>query len=419
METNADTKKVENSVKQKNPVFDNISTYISYTMELRFNVIKQQLEYRNIDSEKFENFTDRVENSLYIDMKTSNSFKFSKSDFDVYLNSEQIVYYNPYQAYFNSLPEWDGVDYIKKLSEYIRVEESKGYYFFVQLKKWLVRAVKCALEPNYFNKQILVFVGEEQNTGKTTFCRWLCPPFLKEYYTEETAQGKDEYMQLASNFIVLYDELVKLNKAGLEDIKAILSKNIIKYRPPYAKREQIFSRSCSFIGNTNQTQFLTDETGSIRFLSFLLKGIDFNYSKDIDINKIYAQAYYLYRFNNDYEMTKEEQQALQDYNRQFFVATTEHDVIQEYIRIPDKHDYNSNNSAIIFQWQTGQILQFLQDNLTNIKLNAVSLGKSLKFLGFERRNVRRRNGIVYIFELCVNSDKSFIRDSLKECYLKK
>lgn len=409
----------EIKVVRNNPVFDYIKAYISYFMELRFNIIKQQLEYRYVNNENFESFTDRVENSLYIRMKSENSFKFSKSDFDVYLNSEQIPYYNPYKDYFESLPEWDGVDYIKKLSEYIRVEESKGYYFFVQLKKWLVRAVKCALEANYFNKQILVFVGAEQNTGKTTFCRWLCPPFLKDYYTEETAQGKDEYMQLASNFIVLYDELVKLNKAGLEDIKAILSKNVIKYRPPYAKREQIFARTCSFIGNTNQTQFLTDETGSIRFLSFLLKGIDFNYSKDIDINKIYAQVYYLYKFNNDYEMTKEEQTALQDYNRQFFVATTEHDVIQEYIRIPDKHDYNSNSTTIIYQWQAGQILQFLQDNLTNIKLNAISLGKSLKFLGFERRGVKKNGKSYYIFELCINYERAHIRESLKECFLKK
>lgn len=409
----------EIKVERNNPVFDYIKAYISYFMELRFNIIKQQLEYRYINNENFESFTDRVENSLYIKMKSENSFKFSKSDFDVFLNSEQIPYYNPYKDYFESLPEWDGVDYIKKLSEYIRVEESKGYYFFVQLKKWLVRTIKCALEPNYFNKQMLVFVGEEQNKGKTTFCRWLCPPFLKDFYTEEMAQGKDEYLQLSSNFLVVYDDFDKLYRSSYENIKSILSKTTIKFRLPYAKREQLFSRTCSFIGSTNQTQFLTDETGSIRFLSFLLKGIDFNYSKDIDINKIYAQAYYLYKFNNDYEMTKEEQTALQDYNRQFFVATTEHDVIQEYIRIPDKHDYNSNSTTIIYQWQAGQILQFLQDNITNIKLNAISLGKSLKFLGFEKRSIRKKNGTIYVFELCINYERAFIRESLKECFLKK
>jgi hypothetical protein len=118
-------------------------------------------------------------------------------------------------------------------------------------------------------------------------------------------------------------------------------------------------------------------------------------------------------------MTKEERTALQDYNRQFFVATTEHDVIQEYIRIPDKHDYNSNSTTIIYQWQAGQILQFLQDNLTNIKLNAISLGKSLKFLGFEKRSIRKKNGTVYVFELCINYEQAYIRASLKECFLKK
>lgn len=404
---------------QRNPVFDCIRTYISYFMELRFNIIKQQLEYRYIDNENFESFTDRVENSLYIQMKSENSFKFSKSDFDVYLNSEQIPYYNPYKDYFDSLPEWDGVDYIKQLSEYIQVEESKGYYFFVQLKKWLVRAIKCALEPNYFNKQMLVFVGEDQNKGKTTFCRWLCPPFLKDFYTEEIAQGKDEYLQLSSNFFVVYDDFDKLYRSGLENIKSILSKTTIKFRLPYAKREQLFSRTCSFIGSTNQTQFLTDETGSIRFLSFLFKSINFDYSKNCDINKIYAQAYYLYKYNNDYEMTKEEQNALQEYNKKFFVISTEHDFILEYLRKPTKEDYSVNSTTLIYQWSAGQILQFLQDCNTNIKLNAIMLGKSLKFLGFEKRAIRFQNSKLYAYELCLNNPYIFVRENLKHCFLKK
>ena len=404
---------------QSNPVFDNISTYISYVMELRFNVIKQQLEYRYLDKENFENFTDRVENSLYINMKSANSFKFSKSDFDVYLNSEQIPYYNPYEDYFKNLPEWDGVDYIKQLSEYIQVEEAKGYYFFVQLKKWLVRTVKCALEPNYFNKQMLVFVGEEQNKGKTTFCRWLCPLFLKEFYTEEIAQGKDEYLQLSSNFLVVYDDFDKLYRSSLENIKSILSKTTIKFRLPYAKREQLFSRTCSFIGSTNQMQFLSDETGSIRFLSFLLKSINFDYSKNCDINKIYAQAYYLYKYNNDYEMTKEEQNALQEYNKKFFVISTEHDFILEYLRKPTKEDYSVNSTTLIYHWSAGQILQFLQDCNTNIKLNAIMLGKSLKFLGFEKRAIRLQGSKLYAYELCLNNPYIFVRENLKHCFLKK
>lgn len=409
----------ENKVVQKNPVFDYIRTYISYVMELRYNEIKQQLEYRSLDKNEFENFTDKVTNSLYIKMKSDNTFKFSKSDLEIYLNSKEIPFYNPYKAYFESLPEWDGVDYIKQLSEYIQVEEANGYYFFVQLKKWLVRSIKCALEPKYFNKQMLVFVGEQQNTGKTTFCRWLCPPPLREYYTEETAQGKDEYMQLASNFIVVYDELVKLNKSGLEDIKAIFTKTQMKYRPPYAKTEQTFFRSCSFIGNTNQTQFLSDETGSIRFLCFLLKSINFDYSKYCDINKIYAQAYYLYKYNNDYEMTQSEQTALQEYNKKFFVISTEYDFILEHLHKPTKKDYSANSTTIVYQWSAGQILQFLQDCNTNIKLNAILLGKSLKFLGFEKRKVRNKNSTLYVYELCLNNPNIFVRGSLKECFLKK
>ena len=42
------------------------------------------------------------------------------------------------------------------------------------------------------------------------------------------------------------------------------------------------------------SSFLNDETGSVRWLCFELKGrIDFAYSKEVDINKVWSQAYHL------------------------------------------------------------------------------------------------------------------------------
>lgn len=105
------------------------------------------------------------------------------------MGSGRVKSFDPYRAYFESLPPYTG-DPIRELATYIDVEEAEGYRFDWQLKKWLVRVVKCALEENYFNKQILVFVGEEQNSGKTSLCRWLCPPALENYWSEEIPQGK-------------------------------------------------------------------------------------------------------------------------------------------------------------------------------------------------------------------------------------
>lgn len=47
--------------------------------------------------------------------------------------------------------------------------------------------------------------------------------------------------------------------------------------------------SSSFIGSTSRATFLNDETGSVRWLCFELMGkIDFVYSKNVDIDKVWA-----------------------------------------------------------------------------------------------------------------------------------
>jgi hypothetical protein len=39
-------------------------------------------------------------------------------------------------------------------------------YAATTLKKWFVRLIRCMIDENYFNKQMIVFVQEAQNTGK-------------------------------------------------------------------------------------------------------------------------------------------------------------------------------------------------------------------------------------------------------------
>ena len=399
--------------KTRNYVFQNIDRFVKDRYDLRYNVVKLGIEGRERGKPIYRNMKDRDMDRILANMIEENLFKFKPRDFELY-TSAYIEDYDPYTSYFESLPPWNGEDHIKKLASYIKVEESDHYNFCVQLKKWLVRVVKCMLVDNYYNKQILVFVQDEQNTGKTSFCRWFCPPELSDYYSEEMAKGKDESIQLASNFLILFDELMKLNHTGVEEIKTTLSKLKIKFRPPYAKREEVFSRRCSFIGNTNQKQFLLDETGSVRFLCFTLKSIDFAYSREININDIYAQAYYLYRTGYICDMTPEELTALKEYNKQFFVTTTEHDLILEYIRPATDEDIQSETTPVYY-WQAGQILQYIQDLNSSIKLNPVSLGKALKFLGFQRTAIKIKNTTKYTYPVCVLHDTLYMREHLKFC----
>lgn len=406
------------STRKKNEVYIDIERYLSQVLELRYNIVNNQVEYRYLQSNEFKNLNDRVENSIYMQMKEDDCFKVTKGEFDTYMNSDRIREYNPYRAYFESLGKWDGVDYVKKIADYVNIDNIGSLDFFEQLKKWLIRLVKCALEPRFFNKQMLVFVGEEHNVGKTSFCRWLCPDALKDYFTEEDALGKDSSLQLASNLFVLNDELSKLTKVSLDEIKALMSKSEMRFRLPYGRREENFYRTASFLATSNKDQFLTDETGSVRFICGRVRSIDWQgYTDNIDINKVYSQIYYLYKNSKNYELTKEETDIIQEYNRRFYVTTTEEDFIQNYFRKPAKADYETTTP--IYRWQAGQILQYLSDNNTGIKFNAVGIGKALKFLGFESRRLRVNGLSRLVYEVCLNYPSMFIHQNLKDCVYKK
>ena len=195
---------------------------------------------------------------------------------------------NPIRYYFESLPVWDGQDYIKLLCNHIHiyVEEDKEF-FQLMLRKWLIRAVKCALEDNFYNNQMLVFIGK-QAIGKTYLCRWLCPPALKDYFTDTPSNGKDEILQ----FLILHDGMVKFkSKKDIDKLKA---------------------RRCSYLGTSNTKMLLNDETGGVQFICFSLEHIDFNYSKTIDINKLYSQVYALYLAGEDCELTNAEKDMMRN-----------------------------------------------------------------------------------------------------------
>ena len=271
----------------KQTIFHVAEKYLSAFYDFRFNTVKLDIEA----SPKRQNaFASLNENSLYIELQ-KHGVNISMDKLLSILKSEYVPRFDPFIHYFRSLPRYNAKregDPIAKLAAYVSAAEPLPFLF--HFRKWLVRTVKCATIPDYFNKQAFILVHSEQNSGKSTFCRFLCPPSLSDYIAEDISNDKDARILLCKNFLINLDELAVLSRQEINSLKSYFSKTQINERLPYDRKNSIINRTCSFIGSTNMDEFLNDETGSVRWLCFRINSINWDYRAQVDINRVWAQA---------------------------------------------------------------------------------------------------------------------------------
>ena len=159
---------------------------------------------------------------------------------------------------------------------------------------------------NYYNKQAFILVHSEYKADKTNFCQFLCHPALEDYIGECISDDKDSKIAIVKNFLINLDELSSQAKHEINSLKVLFSKDVIIERLPNDRKNSIIHRVASFIGSTHMAEFQTDETGSVRWLCFEIKGIDWTYKQKVDIDKVWSHAYALYKSGFDAEMTPEE-----------------------------------------------------------------------------------------------------------------
>jgi len=357
--------------------FEKVEQLISETYDLRYNEVSSEIEFKLHNSDVTEH-TPLNEDNVYRFLQ-HNNIEFSMSKLSSLLRSDYVSRFNPFKYYFEHLPEWlpkSDPDYIQTLCGYIPVQDSVR--FEVQFRKTLVRTIACALTDTTINKQALILVHEEQNSGKTTFIRWLCPNFLSKYIAENISTDKDSLIALSDNLMINMDELATLSRAEINSLKSMFSKETIKVRRPYDKTASSAPRRASFFGSTNKAEFLTDETGSVRWLCFDLTGrINWDYKKDINIDDVWRQAYTLYKTGFKYELTADEIESNEKANQQYQVTTTEIELIQKHYTPGTKELHDAFYQATDF-------LTNLVEKYPAARLNTSSIGKALKLLGFER-----------------------------------
>lgn len=417
----------------KRTIFHIAEEYLSAHYQIRYNNIKLEIQARKIvahqSSAILESPTDHVsmkesnqlnasansigtkpeawkkinENSLFVEMQKK-GIAISVDKLVSILKSDYTPEYNPVSNYFKNLPPWNPSqpDYISMLSGYIQAREPQQ--FLHHFKKWLVRTVKCALVPEYFNKQAFILVSPTQNDGKSTFCRFLCPPELGDYIAEDITNDKDARILLCRNFLINLDELAVLSKQEINSLKAFFSKTQINERLPYDRTNSIIPRIASFIGSTNQDEFLADETGSVRWLCFAIEKIDWAYKKAIDINRVWAQALYLMHDPGfEAELSRDDIIQNEVRNKDFQILSIERELISKAFRIPEK------STECIFLTATEIMQHIMSTEIIPARgLSKIAIGRAMKQEGFNREKQFGVYGynVVPLKHISINHSKS-------------
>lgn len=318
--------------KRSSSIFDNIGYYLTEKYKIRFNEISLCYEFKPIESKEWQELS--LE-KLYVELEREN-LKFSFDKLIIYLKAI-VEYFNPIIQYFRDLPEWGGYDYISDLLRKIHLNSDQEF-FEMQFKKYLVRCVLCAIEEKIINKNAIIFYSRTQNIGKSTFIRYLCPEKLLPYFSENISADKDSQIKLATNFIINLDELQSFMTKDIEFVKALISKESINERLPYGKRSQRLIRRANFISSTNRMDILRDHS-NVRWMIFDVASIDFSYT-EIDIDKIWSQAYYLAYHQRDFNpfLTVDELNYNDEKNKRFRSFSREEEEILSYLEDSENED---------------------------------------------------------------------------------
>jgi len=364
----------------KKPIIQQVEHHLNKQYDLRFNVVTSQPEYKR---KRDKHYKPMDEDSIYRNLRHAN-IKYPLNQLSSLLRSDLLTEYNPFKEFFEQLPKWDGdTDHIENLSNY--VEATNQDFFNTQFKKMLVRCIACAVY-NIVNRFVFVFVSEKQELGKSTFIR-LLNPFGEKYYTEAPLrENKDSEFRVSENFIYNLEELSSLRNVEVNSLKAIISKAAVKERRPYGKMEVESPRRCNFFGSTNKEEFLTDNVNT-RWLCFTIEDINWEYTKNIDIKQVWAQAFTLYKSGFNFELTREEKEVREGENKGFEVRSNESELITKYFKVVNKavkyaEFMSSADIGLFIQNQEERTLQ----------MNRYAIGRAMSQLGFIG-DKQRINGI--------------------------
>jgi len=408
-------KKKSNGQKKKHQILE-VKDYLDLKYEFRRNDLTLEVEYRPVEEDRFRVLDEARINSIWIELQVD-GFKISDAVLIKILNSNLVQNHHPLKAYFDTLPKYDGKDYIQMLAESIEIDDASVEDIHMKelwkpyLQKWLVGSVATVLGKG-INQLCLILAGG-QGLGKTTWLNRLCPKGLEDFlvcsHINPSLTDNNTANYLAEKwFVNIDDQLETIFGKDFNSMKAIITAPFVTNRKTWHRFSRKRDRVCSFMGSVNNTQFLTD-TENRRYLVFKVSKIHFNHR--VEMEKVWAQAKHLREQGFPYWFQQEEMRVLNVVNNLFRQSSPEEEWL---IRLFEPCEPDNPMATFLMP---SEILTKL-NAFSGMKLSIRKLNMAMEKLGFSNKVSKRIHGqpryVHPVIEHLTGSDTHYQHDLRSE-----
>jgi predicted P-loop ATPase len=244
----------------------------------------------------------------------------------------------------------------------------------------------------------MIVVEGPQGIGKSSALRTIGGAYFAEQHEAITGKGFFEVLQ--GKLLIEISELDAFRHAAITKVKQVITCTNDRFRNPYDRHAQDHPRQCVFAGTTNKDDWNQDETGARRFWPIACHG-------DIDIealrihrDQFFAEAVARFKAGETWwEMPAEETQREQE---QRYVPPAWVGPIEKYIThdrtysvtdhgVSAKPDGWIERNAPRTELSISEIFEMALELPAGqwTKANEMRAGEALRYLGWERKLVRR------------------------------
>lgn len=386
----AEIQELDNDTKKTIQYQQILEKTLNKFFDFRINTLKNQAEYKQTDWNQYVELDKFHYNSIVNALK-KNGTKSTVPVLEGIIQSQFSPRVHPLKENFEGWATFlgdDKTDYIKQVADLVKTDAPNNL-FEVVFRKWLVASVaNVFIENQCTNHHCLILCGG-QGTNKTTFLTSL---FSSEYvFTGHIdLKNKDSMIMLTDTFLVVLDEQFSVlsKDSEWEALKSAVTMPKVKTRWHYAKTSKLAPRIANFGGTANRIEILQDDTGNRRFYPFqLTEPIDLNGLNKIDLRKMWAQAYKLFKSNWFYLPTAKEKRQIELYQHSFKKLANEHYLLMDMFEPFNEKEHSKFDLELISSTEIWKELD--KHYSVGKEVSIAKVGRAMTFLDFIQKTVIR------------------------------